>query len=214
MDISIKDNLAAFTKELDAVAKTQVPYATALALNDLARRVIAGEVAEISRDFPTLTPFTRQAFGYIPAKKDTPFAVVFIKDIQAHYLGAYIDGGQSVPTPGGAMVVPVNIAKNQYGNIPYKKTQQMLAKKNVFYASRNDTRFHGVKPFSGIFERIQTGTGPRGGIKTSLVTLVIMKDPWSLKQHFDFYERANDVVQSNFNDAMEQAMLRALGSMR
>ena len=218
---SIKSNIDEFQKDLDRAAKTQIPYATSLALNILARAVIAGEVEEIEKDFPTATPFTKRGFGYIPATKSNPFTTVFVKDAQETYLEPYTDGGQSVPTKGGAMVVPVKIPVNAYGNIPYRKIQTLLGKvagkkgkPSVFYTSKSDPRFHGARAYSGVFERVQYGVGKRGGALTHLVTLARIADPWTVKQHFAFEQRAIETVERNVQDAMEQALLRALDGMR
>ena len=77
---SVKSNIDEFTKDLDDVARTQIPYATALMLNSLARMVIGGEVEEIEKDFPTATPFTKRAFSYVPATKYNQFTTIYAKD--------------------------------------------------------------------------------------------------------------------------------------
>ena len=197
--LSIKSNIEEFSRDLDYQARTQIPYATALALNSLARLVIAGEIEEVEKDFPTATPFTKRAFGYIPASKGNQFTTIFVKDIQERYLDPYTDGGQSVPTQGGAMLVPEAIGVNQYGNIPYKKIKSLIGKGNVFYANKADQKFHGARAYSGVFERVQYGTGPRGGKLTRLVTLVKIEDPWNVKQHFDFEIRCSKFYETNTN---------------
>jgi hypothetical protein len=137
-----------------------------------------------------------------------------MKDAQERYMDPYTDGGMSVPTPGGAMVVPVKVPVNQYGNIPYKELQNLMKSPSVFYASKGNPKFHGAKPYSGVFQRIQYGTGPKGGKLTHLVTLAKMQDPWDVKQHWAFEQRAQEIVERNVQDAMEQALMRALASMR
>lgn len=208
-EISIKSNVAEFQKQLDAVARTQIPYATSLAINSLARTIMKAEEDEIEKTFPSATPFTKRGLAYIPAVKNKLFATVFIKDIQEKYLSPYADGGQSVPTPGGAMVVPVSIGVNKYGNIPKGKVSNMKGRSGVFYATKGKVKFANGKTFSGVFQRLNAkGGGPR------IKILVKMQDPWMVKQHFGFEARARATVDENFQDAMEQAMLRALGSMR
>lgn len=202
---SIKSNIEDFMKDLDKVAKTQIPFATVLAINSLARMVIDGEIQEVEKDFPTATPFTKRAFGYVPATKSNPFATVFVKDIQERYLEPYTDGGQSVPTSGGAMLKPKDIKLNQYGNIPYKKISSLKSGGNVFVGK---IKAKNGSMIGGVFERIK-------GDKTQrLKILVRFDDPWTVKQHFDFEQRAIDTVEKNVEDALEQALLKALGSMR
>lgn len=211
---SIKSNIEEFSKDLDDVARTQIPYATALTLNTLAGLVVAGEVDEVEKDFPTATPFTKKAFGFLRATKYNQFATIFTKDIQERYLEPYADQGSSVPTAGGAMVVPMTIPLNQYGNIPYRKIASLLKKSSVFYANKGDARFHNAKPFSGIFQREVVGTGPRGGKRTKLTVLAAMRDPWNVTKNFAFEQRAEAVINSNVEDAFEQALLKAMGSMK
>lgn len=202
---SIKSNVDDFAKDLDNIAKTQIPYATALALNSLARDVIAGEIEEVEKDFPTATPFTKRAFGYIAATKANPFATVYVKDIQERYLEPYTDGGQSVPTAGGAMLKPKAIGLNQYGNIPYKKISSLKGGGNVFVGK---IKAKNGSMVGGVFERI------KGDKSRRLRILVRFDDPWNVKKHFDFEQRAIDTVEKNVEEALEQALLKALGSMR
>ena len=206
MELSIKSNIDQFQKDLDKVAKTQIPYATALALNTLARKVIAGEIEEIEKDFPTATPFTKRAFSYIPATKSNPFTTIYAKDIQDTYLEPYTDAGSSVPTAGGAMLVPKGIGLNQYGNIPYKKIASLRAGGNVFVGTIKTKA--GAK-IGGVFERLK-GKGDTQRLKI----LVRFTDPWNVKQHFDFEQRAIDTIEREVQDAMEQALLKALDSMK
>lgn len=206
--ISIKSNIEEFMKDLDDIAKTQIPFATALALNDLARGVMAAEVAEIEKDFPTATPFTKNAMGYIPANKNNLITTVFVKDIQAVYLEPYADGGMSVPAQprNVAMLTPKNIGLNSYGNIPYKKIQNLMAGGNVFAGT---IKTKSGQQIGGVFQRLQ-------GIKNArrLKILVRFTDPHPVKEIFEFEQRATAYVEKNFQNAMEQALLKALGSMK
>ena len=206
MEISIKSNIDAFIKDLDDLARTQIPYATALAINSLARLVVVGEKEEVLKDFPTATPFTQNGFSYIPATKNNQFATVFAKDIQETYLDPYTDGGQSIPTPGGAMRVPKGIGLNKFGNIPRGKIAALKGSGSVFVGS---IKTKSGATIGGVFQRLKGAKGAQ-----RLKILVRFTDPWSVKQHFAFEERARDTVEKNVQDALEQALMKALGSMR
>jgi hypothetical protein len=208
--LSVKSNIDEFMKDLDDMAKSQIPYATALALNDVARRVIAAEAEQISQDFPTATAFTKRGFGMLPATKYQPFVTVFVKELQNNYLEPYVDGGSSVPTEGGAMLVPKGIKVNQFGNIPYKKIDNLKNTENVFIGS---IKTKSGQRIGGVFERLK-GKVRKDGSARRIKILVRFTDPWTLKQHFGFEERANQVAEDTFEDAMEQGMIKAMGSMR
>ncbi|MBI0530346.1 hypothetical protein [Sphingomonas sp. TX0522] len=84
--ISIKADLKPLHRAMIALGAQQVPFAMSLALNDLARGVVAVEQDEINATFDTPTPFTQKATRIVVATKSRPVATVAFKDVQAEYL--------------------------------------------------------------------------------------------------------------------------------
>lgn len=208
MEINLKSNVDAFAKELDEFGREQLNFATSLTINKLAKMVVAGEKDQIKETFPTATPFTQRGPGYIPSRKDRLEAVVFLKDVQAEYLEPYEFNGTEIPAgPGNvAMLRPVNIGVNQYGNIPYKKLQRMKSLPNVFSGEiklKNGTRI------GGVFQRM---AGKNGGPRLKI--LVRFSDPHAVHQELHWFDRATKVVEDNFDKVMSESMDYALATKK
>lgn len=206
---SIKSNIDQFSRELEnEVARQQLPFATSLAINKLARLVAAGETQGIEETFPTATPFTKKAEGVIPSNKNKLEAVVFMKDIQAHYLEPYEFGGKQVPAKPSevALLTPKNIKLNQYGNIPFGKVKSLKGRGDVF--SGTITLKGGMK-IGGVFQRLK---GDKKGQRLKI--LVRFSDPQQVHQHLDYFKRAVKICERNFEAAMNDAMNYAMATAR
>src|SRR5476649_251163 len=116
-DISIRSNLKEISRSLGAFAQTQLPFASALAITALAKRVQGEQTKAFTRVFDRPTPFTLKAIGVKAARKTDLVATVFVKDIAASYLAPYEFGGVH-KLNGKAMLVPKGAPTNQYGNLP------------------------------------------------------------------------------------------------
>lgn len=208
MTISIKSNLDEFTKGLEDFARDQVPFAASLTLNKLAKMIAAGEVEGIVETFPTATPFTKKAEGVIPSTKNRLEAVVFMKDIQAHYLEPYEFGGKQVAAKPSekAILTPKNIPLNQYGNIPFGKVKSLKGRADVF--SGTITLKSGLR-IGGVFQRLKAkGSGQR------LKILVRFTDPLVVHQHLDYFKRATKIVERNFDAVMTQNLNYAVATRK
>ena len=203
-EFSIKSNVDEFAKVIDDFGRKQLPYAVSLTINKLAKAVVAGEVEGIAETFPTATPFTKGGVSFIPSNKNILEAVVFVKDIQAEYLEPYEFGGNEIPAGPShtAMLRPIGIKTNQYGNIPYQRVKNLKAQPNVFsweVKLKNGTRI------GGVFQRLKgKGGGPR------LKILVRFADPHAVHEELHYFDRARKIVESNFLELMNESMARAL----
>jgi hypothetical protein len=206
--IKIKSNIEEFTKELERDMLSQVQFATSLTVNTLAKGVVQAEKDEIEKDFPTATPFTRNAISFIPSTKTKLFATVFVKDIQERYLEPYTDGGMSIPAgPSNiAMLTPKGIQLNSYGNIPFGKIQSLKGGGNVFTGT---IKTKSGNKIGGVFERLH---GIKGGQRLKI--LVRFSDPHPVKEIFEFEQRATEYVEKNVEDVWQQSILRALATMK
>lgn len=207
-EMSVKSNIDAFAAELEDFARDQLPFAVSLAINKVAKKVIAGEKEEITNTFPTATPFTKNGVSYIPSNKNKLEAVVFIKDIQSEYLEPYEFGGNEIPAGPGhvAMLRPINIPLNQYGNIPNRKVSSMKSSPNVF---SGHVKLKDGSTIGGVFQRMKG----RGGTPR-LKILVRFADPHSVSRQLHYFERAAAVVSKNIDAALDEAMGYALATKK
>ena len=118
----------------------QIPYATALALTDIAGRIAWSEQLQLSKTFDNPTPFTRKAFGVRPARKSSLTATVFAKDRQAAYLEPYTFGGKQVLFSKKAILTPADINLNAYGNLPRGKLKSLKGRPDVFIGAVRSKR--------------------------------------------------------------------------
>lgn len=146
MLINIADNALDVLRDLDELQHRQLPYATMLAINNTAEKVVAAEEREIKDVFDKPNLFTQNAVARTFASKQNLTARIFIKDFAGKgtpatkYLASQIEGGarrlkrfeialQSVGAlPPGYRVVPGDTAKlDTYGNMDRGQIVQILA---------------------------------------------------------------------------------------
>ena len=144
MKISVKHDLDRLTRNLKDFEKKQIPFATALALNNTAKdgQAAAQKAMEKALDRPT--PFTLRGIAVKRATKSNQESVVYIKDIQAEYLRWQITGGTR-KARNKALLVPENIRLNKYGNMPRGRINKLRDKKNIFSGE--------VDGVSGVYQR-------------------------------------------------------------
>ena len=132
ISMSVKSDFAAVVERIDSKFWKQIPFATAKALTDTAKDVQRELNTTIDQVFDRPVPFTQKAIGVTFANKATLTSRVFVKDMQAAYLGLQISGGTRTPKK-RALVIPGNLLPlNQYGNIPKGKIKALLARPDVF----------------------------------------------------------------------------------
>lgn len=224
--LSVHDEVNKLTRKMDALAAKQIPFATALALTGVARQVQQAETLALPTALDKKpTPFTRNAFGVIAARKTNQTAIIFAKDKQAAYLAPSEFGGQQILGNKKALINPKNIALNQYHNIPQKKIAQLLAQPNVFSGA---ITFHkSGQTISGIWMRPDTGErrngghgskknthGITGGVRTGLKLLVRWSDGITIPAHFGYHDRAAMIVKKCFDKEFAKAIDKALATAK
>ena len=195
LSINVKTNIDQVIRTLDQRFRKQIPFATSKALTATAKDVQRALTEEINQVFDRPTPFTQRAIGMTASNKQTLTAKVFIKDIQAAYLKLEVSGGTRLPAK-RAIVIPVEVARNQYGNMTRGKLKQLLARKDVFSGT--------VRGIPGIWQRNR-----KGGVK-----LLIAYTPRAqYKRLYPFYEIAKREVERkllpNFREAFAYAIATA-----
>lgn len=216
MRIVIRADLKPLQRAFIALGAKQVPFATSLALNNLAKGVAAQERAEIDKTFKTPTPFTENAYRIEVATKARPIARVAAKDIQATYLEPYVVGGnRSLGTKRG-MLAPRSVSLNQYGNLTKGKMASLKGKPGVFIgkvATRGGKVINGVwqRKAAGKAGRARKGAGARQA--GSLKLLIQFEDTTPVTKRLDFFGRAQAYLAANaareFDAALKQAFATA-----
>lgn len=213
----IRADLKPLQRAFVALSAKQVPFATSLALNALAKGVAAQERDEVDQTFDKATPFTENAFRIEVATKARPIARVAAKDIQAEYLQPYVFGGvRSLGTKRG-MLAPRAVSLNQYGNLTKGKLASLKGKPGVFIG-KVTTR--GGKVINGVWQRkapAKVGRGRKGAAKPQvggLKLLIQFEDTTPVKKRFDFFGRANAYLKANAAREFDAALKRAFATAR
>ncbi len=192
---SVTSNIKEVTDKLFGYLRRQIPYATARALTKTAQDVQADVTKELPKVFDRPNPFTMRAIAYDPANKSSLTSRVYIRPIQAAYLGLEITGGTRRPKK-KALVLPTDYPTDQYGNIPRGTIKKLLARKDVFSGV--------VRGIGGIWQR--TGHG--------LILLVSYEPKAEYKPRFDFQGIARRTITRVIGPNMDSAMREAIRTAR
>lgn len=102
------------------------------ALWNAGTNVAKGLAALTEKHFKNPTPFTRNAFGRVWSKDSQgPYVDVFVKDMQARYLGLEVHGGMrhagDYATTKRGPIIPLRDARlSKYGGLPRGYTRRMM----------------------------------------------------------------------------------------
>jgi hypothetical protein len=223
VEFNIRGDLRGLERDLRGVQKRQIPFAQALALTALASRVAAAETAALATTFDRPTPFTERAFGVRAATKGTQRATVYVRDRQEAYLEPYLDpqGGRQVLGGKSAVLMPIDVAKNQFGNIPRGQLKQLKGRPGVFIGpvrTRNGGTINGVwqRPTAAA----HVGKGKRGARLANLTghlkLLIRFTQPVEVgSQHnLKYYDRAGKVIDANVRGEFDKALAKAMSTAR
>jgi hypothetical protein len=231
IDLSIRAELKGLTKSLGAFAYRQLPFAQAQAVNALASRVQKGETENLKKQFPSLTPFTAKAVGVNRATKADPTAVVFVRPVAAQYLKPYENKGTHFLGGKKALLVPIDQATNQYGNLPRGTLARLIGRSDVFVGPVKTKAgvINGVwqrpylreldasKGYSVKLRKKIRGQGmqARGANTTGKLRLLIrFKDSPVVKQSLGFGTHARRTVVTYWRVDFDAAMAKAVATAR
>lgn len=195
--IDIRPDLRGIHRAMIALKAEQVPFATALALNDLAAGVRGAETDAVKSTFESPTPFTERAFRIEPATKRDPVAIVAIKDIQAAYLRPYVEGGKRWLGTKKGMLKPVNVGVNRYGNLTRGKLASLKAKSSVTIGAIKTRKGETI---NGVWQR---------GKKRELSLLIRFEDTTEAPKRLPFEAVARSYVREHAAAAFDRALRRA-----
>ena len=194
MQINVAADIRKATATLTALERKQIPYATMLALNDVAFQVRKAETDAIPSVLRNPRPFTRKSVQVDKANKSSLTARVFIRPEVAKYLAPYEFGGRHV-LPSRALLNPKNIRLDQYGQLGRTAIARLAAKPNVFKG-----QVHGVR---GFWQRLK---GDR------LKLLIRFGDAVEVRKRLEFASRGEAIVRKTFPAAFRNALAKAIGS--
>lgn len=196
--LNLRSDYLKLSARLDDIAKKQMPFAAARALTDAARDAAQTITVALPSIFDRPTPFTTRAIAVMPARKETLTAQVFVKDIQAKYLELEETGGTREP-PETALIVPVDIALNPFGNIPRGALKRLAG------GGRSQVFVGKVKGVGGFWQR-----GPHHSIR--LLAAFVAEEHY--KPRFDFRRRVVAAATKSFPRFLEERLKAALATAR
>ncbi|WP_343618796.1 hypothetical protein [Ralstonia sp.] len=205
IDISVRFDVKALQKSLDAIASKQLSFATAQAINAVAKEVQAAQRVNMAKVLDKPTPFTLNSVGVRLANKSSLTAIVYVKDIAAAYLLPYEQGGHN-KLNAKALIKPVDQKVNQYGNLPRTTVKRLAAKKNVF-VGKVKTKAGEV---DGVWQRSKAVRGRKAGLRL----LIKFQDAHEATQRLGYQNLARKVVGASFRRELEAALARAMASAR
>jgi hypothetical protein len=178
----------------------QIPYATAQAINNLAFRVQNAERINIAKTFAHPRPFTVRSVLVDKASKSDLSATIYVRPEVAKYLAPYETGGMHVlPGRGIAMLDPVNVTLDQYGQLRRGTTTRLKARANTFVGPVQ-TRAGIV---NGFWQRLKDKQGAR------LKLLIRFSDNKPVNEHLGFASLAESLVRAGWSKAFADAMDKA-----
>ena len=210
MQISVKSNISAFAKAMDAFGKNQIPFATAVALNDTAKDVRGkiindtwpNSVTQRNKNFmkASLTPISKRNSEVWATKRNLRAIVGTTRTkMQRDYLQRLTEGGTKTPR-GRHLAIPSNqnnVTRLSGGAIKKAdRPRQLLNRKNVFIQKL--VRSGDM----AILRRV-------GKDRYPVQMLYLLEPNGQIKKQFDFYEDANATARRAFNKNFRNSFARA-----
>jgi hypothetical protein len=206
MRFSVESNLNELTKRLTRIQKEQVPFATSMALNNVANDVANAITVQMGKYLDNPIPFTLKAYQSRPnsfkgekATKRKLYADIIPGKIQAEYLKLQIEGGVRLPKQ-TAILVPTRFApKNKYGNVPRARRKKLIAGEGGYFtAGQRENKT------PGIYQRTSEGLRP----------MAFYVERAEYKPILPIDKIAGGVVKNRFGLRFDQALKRALATAR
>lgn len=205
LTLSVKADVRAFAKKLDALARKQLPFATAQAINATAEKVRDAERENMTKVLDNPTPFTLNSVAIKRATKSNSVAIVYVKPIAVQYLLPYEVGGKN-KLNSRALIKPVAQKVNQYGNLPRSAMARLKGKPNVFIGK--------VQTKAGVVDGVWQRTKKTRGKAAGLKLMMKFEDAHDVRQHLDYRGVGKRVVVAVFRRELDAAMAKAIASAR
>lgn len=139
--VQVRTNIAELYRYLDKAARSQVPFATAVALTRMAQAGQARYRSELPKKFELRSTWTARGILIKPAKRSEwprPFAIVGSRD---DYMVLQEQGGTKRPKKGRELAIPgerfARKLRGGGGRIPRsRRPKQLIAKKKQYYLTQ------------------------------------------------------------------------------
>ena len=207
VSLDIRGHLPPLHRAMMRLGASQIPFATSLALNTLARGVSADQEYLIGETFKTPTPFTKKAYRIEVATKTRLVSRVAAKDIQSQYLAPYVVGGTRFLGRKRGMLAPRGVMLNQYGNLTKGKLASLKAKPKT-YIGKVKTR--SGKEINGVWQRPSSAQRRRGGARSALKLLIQFEDTTPVPKRLPFEQRARIYIERHARAVFNEALRRAI----
>lgn len=205
LTIDVRAEVKRLTRSLDDLARKQIKFATAQAINVTAEKVRAAQQENMRQVLDAPTPFTVNAVAVKKATKANPVAIVYVKPAAAAYLLPYEVGGPN-KLNSKALLKPIGAKVNQYGNLPRNLVKRLASKQNVFIGK--------VKTKAGEVDGVWQRTKKTRGKKAGLKLMVKFEDAHEAKQRLGYQALAKRMVPATFKAELDKAMAKALATAR
>lgn len=139
--ISVRSDLDQLAAWAIRMGSDQLPYATSVALNAVAKDAADAVTREMPRELDRPTSFTMRAWSVWRASKNNLTAAVFAKDAQAKYLRWQVAGGSRAPNR-KALRLPADIKLDAFGNLPRGEIARLV---RLAQAGKRVTRRRGER---------------------------------------------------------------------
>jgi hypothetical protein len=203
MKVSVNVNSIAARRSLNKMIKSQLPYATALAMTRTAQGAVSQLKKESRTRFDRPTPWTQKGFTSTSADKKSKRirAYVSIRPQQWKYMSYQVQGGTRRPT-GTAIPVPTNnlTDRNRYGNMRKNQLKKIIKYERTFSGVPKG----GNRP-GGVWYRYSNNK--------RLKSLILWEDSAKYTKRFPFKKIVNTYARkhyaANFRRAFNQAVRTA-----
>lgn len=216
LSLSVRCDTSALERKLQDLVQKQIPFATARALTGTAKKVQQAERDNMTAVLDRPRPFTLQGVTISPATKNNLKATVDVKPITAAYLEPYQFGGQN-KLNGRALLKPINMTLDQFGNIPRRKIAQLKARSDIFIGkikTRNGM-VNGVWQRPASPKKNGKRRSTRGANTTGKFLLLIkFTDAHPVKQNLGYFSLAEKIITANFGIEFQKALQDALATSR
>lgn len=208
------------SKRLSSIRK-QIPFATARALTSVARQIEQGEKKGFQRQLQNPTPFTVNSVRSTAARKTNLTAKVFVMDTAASYLDPFEFGGVH-KLNSNALLNPKNIRLNKFGNLSRNKLAQLKARPDVFIGTVTTAagqhvngvwqrkKVKKVKKGKKRLRRSPNGTRRERQKQRPPKLLIRFGNALEVKEHLNYFDRANKMAEVLMPSALSLAMAEAL----
>jgi len=210
MQINVKSNISKFAKAIDAFGRDQIPFATAMALNDTAKDVRGkiindtwpSEITQRNERFmkAALTPISKRNSDVWATKRNLRAVVGTTRTkMQRDYLQRLTEGGTKTPRGSNLAIPSRDNTVTRLGGGGIKKAdrpRQLLRRKGVFIQKL--VRSGDM----AILRRV-------GKERYPLQMLYLLEPSGQIKKQFDFYEDANTTARRAFGKNFAHSFKRA-----